>query len=147
MREMTLETFYIINQIPKINRTHWNLPWMSCILKYRSLKISLETLERSFHREEKTETSREASWDIWNSPLCNVHSWCTDNTYTYTVLQDPSLIVNWSKRAQLNHKKCLLKDLQRVVSCKFMGSGFLLCYGLPSYLNSARLFWPIRRQM
>ena len=48
---------------------HWNLPWMSCILKFRSLKISLETLERSFHRAEKTETSREASWDIWNSPL------------------------------------------------------------------------------
>ena len=32
---------------------HWNLPWMSCILKFRSLKISLETLERSFHRGEK----------------------------------------------------------------------------------------------
>ena len=47
MREMTFETFYIINQIPKINRTPWNLPWMSCFLKYRSLKISLETLERS----------------------------------------------------------------------------------------------------
>ena len=41
MREMTLETFYIINQI-----------------------ISLETLERSFHHEEKTEISREAPWDI-----------------------------------------------------------------------------------
>ena len=65
-----METFYIINQIPKINRAHWNLPWMSCILKFRSLKISLETLERSFHRGEKTEISREASWDIWNSPLC-----------------------------------------------------------------------------
>ena len=70
MSEMTLETFYIINQIPKINRAHWNLPWMSCILKFRSLKISLETLERSFHRGEKTEISREASWDIWNSPFC-----------------------------------------------------------------------------
>ena len=69
MREMTLETFYIINQIPKINRTHWNLPWMSCILKFRSLKISLEPLERSFHREEKTEICRQASWDIWNSPF------------------------------------------------------------------------------
>ena len=55
--------------IPKINRAHWNLPWMSCILKFRSLKISLETLERSFHHGEKTEISREASWDIWNSPL------------------------------------------------------------------------------
>ena len=66
---MTLETFYIINQVPKIDRTHWNLPWMCCFLKFRSLKISLETLERSFHREEKTEISREASWDIWNSPL------------------------------------------------------------------------------
>ena len=64
-----METFYIINQIPKINRAHWNLPWMSCILKFRSLKISLETLERSFHRGEKIEISREASWDIWNSPL------------------------------------------------------------------------------
>ena len=64
-----METFYIINQIPKINRAHWNLPWMSCILKFRSLKISLETLERSFHRGEKTEISREASWNIWNSPL------------------------------------------------------------------------------
>ena len=36
MREMTMETFYIINQIPKINRAHRNLPWMSCILKFRS---------------------------------------------------------------------------------------------------------------
>ena len=62
-----METFYIINQIPKINRAHWNLPWMSCILKFRSLKISLKTLERSFHRGEKTEICREASWDIWNS--------------------------------------------------------------------------------
>ena len=73
-----METFYIINQIPKINRAHWNLPWMSCILKFRSLKISLETLERSFHRVEKTEISREASWDIWNSTLlralCYSHS-------------------------------------------------------------------------
>ena len=67
MPEMTMETFYIINQIPKINRAHWNLPWMSCILKFRSLKISLETLERSFLRGEKTEICREASWDIWNS--------------------------------------------------------------------------------
>ena len=66
---MTKETFYIINQIPKINRAHWNLPWMSCILKFCSLKISLETLERSLHRGEKTEISREASWDIWHSPL------------------------------------------------------------------------------
>ena len=64
MREMTMETFYIINRIPKINRAHRNLPWMSCILKFRSLKISLETLERSFRRGEKTEISREASWDI-----------------------------------------------------------------------------------
>ena len=37
---------------------------MSCILKFSSLKISLETLERSFNREEKTEISGEASWDI-----------------------------------------------------------------------------------
>ena len=37
---------------------------MSCILKFRSLKISLETLERSFDRQEKTEISGEASWDI-----------------------------------------------------------------------------------
>ena len=44
---------------------------MSCILKFRSLKISLETLERSFHREEKRQICREASWDIWNSPLCS----------------------------------------------------------------------------
>ena len=42
---------------------------MSCILKFRSLKISLETLERSFHSGEKTQICREASWDIWNSPL------------------------------------------------------------------------------
>ena len=28
---------------------------MSCILKFMSLKISLETIERSFHRGEKTE--------------------------------------------------------------------------------------------
>ena len=55
-----METFYIINRIPKINRAHWNLPWMSYILKYRSLEISLETLERSFHRGKKTEISREA---------------------------------------------------------------------------------------
>ena len=66
---MTKETFYIINQIPKINRAHWNLPWMSSILKFCSLKISLETLERSLHRGEKTEISREASWDIWHSSL------------------------------------------------------------------------------
>ena len=65
MRETTMETFCIINQIPKINRAHWNLPWMSCILKFRSLKISLETLERSFHRREKTEISREASWGMY----------------------------------------------------------------------------------
>ena len=62
MREMTLETFYIINQIPKII-----LKFRS---KFRSLKISLEPLQRSFHREEKTEISRQASWDVWNSPLC-----------------------------------------------------------------------------
>ena len=37
---------------------------MSCILKFRSLEISLEILERSFRRGEKTEISREASWDI-----------------------------------------------------------------------------------
>ena len=37
---------------------------MSCILKFWSLKISLETLERSFHRGEKTEISCEASWDV-----------------------------------------------------------------------------------
>ena len=43
---------------------------MGCILKFRSLKISLETFERSFQRGEKTEISREASSDIWNSPLC-----------------------------------------------------------------------------
>ena len=64
-----METFHFINQIPKINMAHWNLPWMSCILKFRALKISLETLERSFHRGEKTEINREASWDIWNSPF------------------------------------------------------------------------------
>ena len=64
-----MEPFYIINKIPKINRAHWNLPSMSCILKFRSLKISLETLEHSFHNREKTEICREASWDIWNSPL------------------------------------------------------------------------------
>jgi len=69
MREMTKETFYIINQKPKINRAHWNLPWMSWILKFWSLKISLETLERSLHHGEKTEISRKASWDIWNSPF------------------------------------------------------------------------------
>ena len=28
MREMTMETFYVINQTPKINRAHWNLTWM-----------------------------------------------------------------------------------------------------------------------
>ena len=61
---MAIEKFYIINQIPKINRAHRNLPWMSCILKFRSLKISLETIERSFRRGEKTEICREASWDI-----------------------------------------------------------------------------------
>ena len=44
---------------------------MSCILKFRSLKISLETLERSFHRGEKRQICRKASWDIWNSPLWN----------------------------------------------------------------------------
>ena len=43
---------------------------MGCILKFRSFKISLETFERSFRRGEKTEISREASSDIWNSPLC-----------------------------------------------------------------------------
>ena len=64
MREMTMETFYIINRIPKINRVHRNLPWMSCILKFKSLKISFETLKRSLRRGEKTEISRAASWDI-----------------------------------------------------------------------------------
>ena len=28
-----METFNIFNQIQKINKAHWNLPWMSCILK------------------------------------------------------------------------------------------------------------------
>ena len=42
---------------------------MSSILKFSSLKISLETFEHFFSREEKIEISREASWDIWNSPL------------------------------------------------------------------------------
>ena len=104
---MTFETFYIINQIPKINRTHWNLPWMSCILKFRSLKISLETLERSFHREEKTETSREASWDIWNSPLCNVYSWCTDNTYTYTYKTHHWLLTEAKEPSSITKNACL----------------------------------------
>ena len=40
---------------------------MSCILKFWSLKISLETLQRSFHRGEKKEIYREASPDISNS--------------------------------------------------------------------------------
>ena len=69
MREMTKEAFEIINQTPKINRTHWNLPLLRSILKFSSLKISLETLELFFSREEKIEISREASWDIWNSLL------------------------------------------------------------------------------
>ena len=64
MRDMTMGTCYNVNQIPKINRAHSNLPWMSCILKYRSMEISLETLKRSLNRGEKTEISREASWDI-----------------------------------------------------------------------------------
>ena len=94
MREMTMETFYIINQIPKINRAHWNLPWMSCILKFRSLKISLETLERSFHRGEKTEICREASWDIWNSPF--FPSWCPKsiNICIRQYIADPSCCVH-----------------------------------------------------
>ena len=44
---------------------------MSCILKFRSLKISLETFERSFQGGEKTEISREASWDMKFPPLVN----------------------------------------------------------------------------
>ena len=66
-----METFHIINQIPKnLIPVNWNFPWMGCILKFRSLKISLETFERSLRRGEKTEISREASSDIWNSLLC-----------------------------------------------------------------------------
>ena len=89
MCEMSLETFYIINQMPKINRAHWNLPWMSCILKFRSLKISLETLERSFHRGEKTEICREASWDIRNSPLSGNSSYPSSSYRGSTVLNPP----------------------------------------------------------
>ena len=37
---------------------------MSSIVKFSSLKISFETLERFFSREEKIEISREVSWDI-----------------------------------------------------------------------------------
>ena len=77
-----MEPFYIINKVPKINRSHWNLPWMSCILKFRSLKVSLETLERSFHHGEKTEIWREASWDIWNSPLWP-YPWIMVNLFSF----------------------------------------------------------------
>ena len=48
---------------------------MSFILKFSSLKISLETLESFVSREEKIETSREASWDIRNSPPFPIYSW------------------------------------------------------------------------
>ena len=37
---------------------------MSSILKFSSLKISLETFQRFFSREEQIEISRDASWDI-----------------------------------------------------------------------------------
>ena len=49
------------SQVGHTQRTHRNLPWMSCILKFRSLKIPL--VEPSFSHGEKTEISREASWD------------------------------------------------------------------------------------
>ena len=48
---------------------------MSFILKFSSLEISLETLESFFSREEKIEISREASWDIRNSPPFEIYSW------------------------------------------------------------------------
>ena len=72
-----MEPFYIINKIPKINRAHWNLPWMSCILKFRSLKISLETLERSFHREEKTEIGAKHHGIYEIPPFGLYHNWFT----------------------------------------------------------------------
>ena len=49
------------SQVGHTQRTHRNLPWMSCILKFRSLKIPL--VEPSFSHGQKTEISREASWD------------------------------------------------------------------------------------
>ena len=61
---------------------------MSCILKFRSLKISLKTSERSFHRREKTEISREASWDIYEIPpfgpsmgVARSGLWAPDSTH------------------------------------------------------------------
>ena len=53
--------------IPNISLGKWKSSQREYF--FLSLKISLETLESSFHRGEKTEISREASWDIWNSPL------------------------------------------------------------------------------
>ena len=60
---------------------------MSSILKFSSLKISLETLERSFSREEKIEISREASWDIEIPPLGgNIinKTWLSDHVYLHS---------------------------------------------------------------
>ena len=60
---------------------------MSSILKFSSLKISLETLERSFNREEKIEISREASWDIEIPPLGgNIinKTWLSDHVYLHS---------------------------------------------------------------
>ena len=41
---------------------------MSCILKFRSLKISLETLERSFHRREKRQNLPRIYHGIYEIP-------------------------------------------------------------------------------
>ena len=46
---------------------------MSCILKFMSLKIPLETLERSFHRGEKTEIYSEAFPPLGKA-LCSSNS-------------------------------------------------------------------------
>ena len=70
MREMTMETFHIINQIPKnlipvkTGLIETYLDGLHLEIYGRSFKISLETFERSFRRGEKTEISREASSDI-----------------------------------------------------------------------------------
>ena len=61
------EVTILYNWIKHLAANRWR-PCKRCMLT--PLKVSLETLERSFHRGEKTEIWREASWDIWNSPLC-----------------------------------------------------------------------------
>ena len=99
-----MKPFYIINKIPKINSAHWNLPWMSYILKFRSLKISLETFERSFHREEKTEILPRSTMGYMKFPLlsCTKVMWEVKAGFATSVKQNVWPVVYIQLNVYLN---------------------------------------------